>query len=211
MSRENDIIAGNYINNLVEALLTKIKDSSAAVVTAFASGIALIAGEAHIGEVGGPLANPSANFTRPGDTTPYTSGDLAANSVTAGSVVPLSWTAARIAAGSFMVRRARLQKSGTGVTAASFRLHLYTASPTCTNGDNATWLTTLSGYIGAIDITVDRAFSDGAAGSGAPVTGSEHNVKLAAGQTIYGLLEVRGAYTPANAEVFTVVLELLQN
>ena len=43
----------------------------------------------------GPLGdffNQSQSFTRPGDTTPYASGDLVANSTTAGSVVPLTFT-----------------------------------------------------------------------------------------------------------------------
>src|SRR4051812_8128931 len=72
---------------------------------------ALPAGEAHVGEIGGAVATPSASFTRPADVTPYASGDLVADNTTAGSVTPLSWTAARVAAGSFLVRRARLRKS----------------------------------------------------------------------------------------------------
>jgi hypothetical protein len=169
------------------------------------------AGEAHIGAVGGATTNPSANFTRPTDTTPYASGDLVANNVTAGSVTPLSWTVARVAAGSGMVRRARVKKSGTTVTNAQFRLHLYAASPTVTNGDNGVWLSTQSSYLGSFDVTVDKVFSDAAEGNGAPLIGSEVNFALASGQTIYGLLEARAAYTPANAEVFTVELEVLQN
>lgn len=178
------------------------------------------AGENHLGEVGNPLATPSANFTRPADTTAYASGDLVANSVTAASVVPLSWTAAaRVAAGSFLVRRARLKKSTTGVTAATFRLHLYTSDPSASsgiaNGDNAAWSTNHSGYVGSIDLDISgatgRAFRDSAAVQGAPAVGQEINVKLASGQTIYGLLEARGAYTPGNAEIFTVDLELQQN
>ena len=35
----------------------------------------------------GDFINSSASFTRPGDTTAYASGDLVANSTTAGSVV----------------------------------------------------------------------------------------------------------------------------
>lgn len=176
-----------------------------------AGGTALAAGETHVGEVGFPLTNPSANFNRVADTNAYASGDLVAQSTTAGSCTPLSWTAARTAAGSFSVRRARLKKSGTSITNAAFRLHLYLSSPTIANGDNAAWSTTHSGYLGAIDIVVDKAFTDGAAGNGMPNIGSDINVKLASGQTIYGLLEARGAYTPASGETFTTELELFQN
>jgi hypothetical protein len=176
-----------------------------------------LATESHLGEVGGAMATPSATFTRPADTTAYAVGDLVANNTVAASVVPFSWTAARVAAGSFLVRRARIAKSGTSATNASFRLHLYTTDPSAaagiTNGDNGVWLTKTAGYIGSIDVTIDKAFSDGSAGTGVlqSSTGSEISVHLASGQTLYGLLEARAAYTPANAETFTVVVELLQN
>ena len=104
---------------------------------------------------------------------------------------------------------ARIRKTGTSVTNASFRLHLYSASPTAANGDNGSWSTDKAAeYLGALDVTVDKAFTDGAAGNGAPSTGSEINFTS---DTIYGLLEARGSYTPASAEVFTVDLEVLRN
>lgn len=153
----------------------------------------------------------SANFTRPADTTAYASGDLVANSTTAGSVTPMSFSdGARSSQAYGLIRKARLKKSdGTDVANASFRLHLYTSSPTCTNGDNGAWLTTHSGWLGAIDITTGTAFSDAAGGNGAPNFGSEMNFRIGGG-TIYGLLEARGAYSPASEEVFTVTLEIVQ-
>lgn len=160
----------------------------------------------------GYIANPSANFTRPSDTNVYASGDLVANSTTAGSVTPMQFTVAREAASSFMLRRAKLLKSGTSLTNAWFRLHLYRSSPTPSNGDNGAWLTGHSGYLGAFDFVCDRAFTDGAsANAGNPINGSEISVKLASGQIVYGLLEARAAYTPASAEVFTIELEDFQN
>jgi hypothetical protein len=143
-------------------------------------------------------------FTRPADTTAYASGDLVANSTTAGSVVPLAFTASQVANSSHQVRRVRIVKSGTSVTNASFRLHLYNASPTPANGDNGAWSTSqAANYLGAIDVTVDKAFTDGAAG--------QATTEINARGTVYGLLEARGAYTPASAETFTVRLELMQD
>jgi hypothetical protein len=169
--------------------------------------------------VAGATVAPSASFTRPADTTAYAAGDLVANSTVAASVVPLSWTAARVPAGSGMVRRARLKKSGTAVANASFRLHLYGADPSAasgiTNGDNGAWLTKESGYLGSFDCDMSgatgRAFSDSAEVLGVPAVGTEVNFSLASGQAVYGLLEARAAYAPASAEVFTCVLEILQN
>lgn len=161
-----------------------------------------------------PVAQPSANFSRPADATAYASGDLVANSTTAGSVTPLSWsTAARYAGGSGQVRRVRLRKSNTTTTNATFRLHLYTASPTCANGDNAAWSTNRSGYLGSIDLDMaggnGRVFTDAAEVIGVPAVGSEINF-VATATTVYGLLEARAAYTPASGETFTCELEIVQ-
>lgn len=150
----------------------------------------------------------TSNFTRPANTTAYTSGDLIANNTTAASVTPLSWEIGQ--RGPWFIRRARVKKSDTSTTNASFRLHLYESSPTCTNGDNGAWLTTHSNYLGSVDITVDKAFSDSAGGEGVPATGADILITNLTGsqvKTIYGVLEARAAYTPGNAEVFTVVIE----
>lgn len=169
-------------------------------------------GEAHIGEVGGRTVVATATFARPADTTPYAAADLVANSATAGSVIPMSFTVARIAAGSGMIRRARLKTSSTNITNASFRVHLYGTSPTVTNGDNGAWVSNqVATYLGSIDVVIDKAFSDGASGNGSPLVGSELNFALASGSVIYGLIEARGAYTPTSAGTFTVELEVLQN
>lgn len=168
------------------------------------------------GKIVGIGAVVSANFTRPANTTGYASGGLVANSTTAASVVALSWsTAARIAGNPAFITRARLKTSSTSVTNASFRLHLYAADPAAstgiTNGDNGAWLTKHASYLGSIDIIVDKAFSDAAAGQGAPSVGSFIEFIPASGTTIYGLLEARAAYTPTSSEVFTVELEISQN
>ena len=149
-----------------------------------------------------------ASFTRPADTTAYASGDLVANSTTAGSVVPMRFDLGVIANGG-MVRRVRIAKSNTSITSASFRLHLYAASPTPANGDNGAWSTDQAAfYMGSFDVTMDKAFTDGAVGNGVPAVGSEVNFGR---NTYYGLLEARAAYTPASAEVITVELEVIRN
>lgn len=81
-------------------------------------------------------ATPQASFTRPADTTAYASGDLVANCVTAGSVAPIAIEAARVRGGAARILAARLAKSGSSLTNASFRVHLMTALPAVTNGDN---------------------------------------------------------------------------
>jgi hypothetical protein len=148
--------------------------------------------------VGGKTCAPSASFTRPADTTAYADGDLVANSTTAGSVTAMSFT-------DFIdpnqrsgcVRRARIHKSGTGVTNSSFRLHLFSASPGVAGGDNAAFVpSVVTGWLGSIAVTVDEAGTAGSVGVGVPVTGSEINFTLTQPQTnvtLYGLLEAKGA------------------
>lgn len=159
----------------------------------------------------------AASFTRPADTTAYASGDLVANSTTAASVTPLSfYPLPRMTAQGFSIRRVRMRSSRTsGVTAigtvpanASFRVHLFAASPTVTNGDNGAFFSTqVATYIGALDVTLNRGFSDGFSGIGIPVTGSEIICKNLTGETLYALVQATAAYTPTSAEVFTITLE----
>ena len=157
----------------------------------------------------------TASFTRPANTTIYTVGNLVANSTVAGSVTPMNFTGGSVNGSSGMVRKARIRKSGTAVQSANFRLHIWNVAPTVTSAvDNGalTLIAGVAGYQGSIDIVVDRAFSDGAVGSGMPHTGSEINYTLAAGDTkLYALLEASTAYTPASGELFTIDLEILPN
>jgi hypothetical protein len=146
----------------------------------------------------------SASVTRPADTTAYASGDLVANSTTAGSVVALTFAGLNIPNGPAQIRRVRLAKSGTSITNAAFRVHLFSVlAITAANGDNgALSVNKAANYLGSVDVTVGQAFTDGAFGSAT----TEINAATATG-SLFGLIEARGAYTPASAEVFTVTLE----
>jgi len=145
-------------------------------------------------------AGVSATFTRPNDTTAYASGDLVANSTTAGSVVPMSLGAAN----GLLLRSVSVKKSGTGVSNASFRVHFFALTQTVTNGDNGAIIPSDGdSYLGSADVTVDRVCEDGAVGCGLLAS----PLPLAApGGTVFALLEARGAYTPAAQEVFVVTL-----
>lgn len=148
-------------------------------------------------------------ITRPANTTAYASGDLVANHATAGSVVFPTAAVARTSGGTGRIKRASLKKSDAGVTNAAFRVHLYGALPTPTNGDNGAWLTTQASYLGSYDVTVDKVFADGALGHSAA---ADIPFDLAAGEKrLYVVVEARGAYTPASGETFTVQLDVDQD
>lgn len=160
----------------------------------------------------------TAAFVRPADVIAYAVGDLVANAVAAGAVVPLPFPLPAYA-GSLAITRGRLFKSSPVVANAAFMLHLYeVAAPVPANGDNGVLLTNGGlNYLGAISFPAPVAqgaggnpFSDGARFDGVPVTGPALLARMKPGAVLYGLLEARGAYTPANAEQFSVTLELAQ-
>jgi hypothetical protein len=159
----------------------------------------------------------ATQFARPADTTAYASGDLVANSTTAGSVAALQFaTAARVSGGTGDVIAARITKSTNSVTNAAFRLHLFTVIPTFTSaGDNSALSTVVvaaaKGYVGYIDITAMTGFSDVAWGTGAPDSARQKLPFIAVAQILYGFLEARGAYTPGNAETFDVSIMVKQD
>lgn len=156
----------------------------------------------------------SSTITRPADTTAYASGDLVANSTTAGSVTNLQFTSPTNTNGAVgEVVGARIQKSTNSVTNAAFRLHLFTVAPTYTTaGDNSALssvvVASAKGYLGYVDITAMTGFSDVAWGTGAVDSSRLRMPYVLAGSdtVLYGLIEARGVYTPGSAEVFTVSL-----
>lgn len=160
---------------------------------------------------GGITANVTGAFNRPANTTAYDVGDLVANNTTAGAVTPITMSIARVAAGSGIVRRVRLRKSGTSLVNASFRVHLFETTPTVANGDNGAFLpNNVAGYLGSADVTMTQAFSDGTWGS-SDASFMDLNFKLGSGSLVHALIEARAAYTPTSAETFTVALEVLQD
>lgn len=154
------------------------------------------------------IIETTATITRPSDTNAYSSGDLIANNTTAGSVTPMTFV---IPYGQGVkIYRASVKINSATPTNAKFRLHLYKDSPTVTNGDNGAWLSTLSGYLGAIDIDASTlTFSDSTAAFGNYISSTVFSPMLFSTDSdfkIYGLLTATASYTPTSAEVFTVTL-----
>jgi hypothetical protein len=161
---------------------------------------------------GDSIVNPSANFTRPANTTAYASGQLVANSTTAGSVTDLSWTAARVAAGNFRISRVHMTLSSKSVTNTNFRVHFFNASTGVSNGDGGTFVPSLAAdEVCEMDVTIALAGADVSTGYGAANQGVACDVALGSGSTLYALIEARAAYTPASGETITVVPEIHQN
>lgn len=163
---------------------------------------------------GAAVMVPSYSFTRPSNTTQYATGQLMANSVTAGSVVVPSFSNFS-RTGSFYPVAVVMQKSATSTTSAQFRVHLYSVAPTiATTGDGGVYnsvVTGNAGWIGSYDGTMQASHADGASVTCVPTEGLIDPFATGQNPTIYALIEVRSTYTPASAETITLRLVLENN
>lgn len=162
-----------------------------------------------IQSAGGSPVVVSASFARSADTTAYIVGDVVGP---ASAAVLTFASAARSAGGKGYVSSVRLSK-GAVTTNAAFRLWLYSVAPTAI-ADNAPFTLLAANADNRIGF-VDLACASGGSGSDA-ADALTLNVNLpfvcASGSAaLFGVLEAKQAYTPANAEVFSVYLTVEQS
>jgi hypothetical protein len=174
--------------------------------------VSVAAGEAHIGQTGMKMASVSATITRPADTTAYAALDAVSDSTSAPAALTFA-SACRINAGSGTVVKARLMTDQSTNT-ASFRLHLFSASPTPVN-DNAAytllWASRTS-YLGYVDF--DPAATEGTGSDAAMSQNTDVRLPFvcgAAATSIYGLLETLSAFTPASGQNVHLEVTVAQN
>lgn len=184
-----------------------------------------IAGQDSVASVlQGKTTQVATELTRTADANAYSIGDQIASTVTAGSVTPLTWTAARAAGLGGQIVGARLVIDSATAFGA-IRLHLFNTTPFAAGGfqaDNAALALTYTAmktgsagsnpnYIGYIDFQTFTAQSASAESNGVCDLTQLAFLCAAASQTIYGLLEARAAFTPKNAGLFDVILDIVQD
>jgi hypothetical protein len=166
------------------------------------------------------IITPYASFTRPANTTAYAQGDLMANDVDEGDVVPLRFGVGKLGYGTGKVVGARIFKDDETATNADFILHLFSAEPDPSVGDNAQLnnsgvfaVASMESYIGAIAMDM----SSGGRGTSGDLIKDfglttplyfDLELETNAGRVLYGLLESDAAYTPASGEIFKVWLHI---
>lgn len=152
--------------------------------------------------------------TRPADTTAYTGltsatqGDLIANSTTAGSVTPLTFTIPAISG------TGTAEGYITGVTVRSstrraqftIRVHIFqTTAPTVSSGDNAA--ITVTNYSAATYVCfVDVVMDPGPAGNHGIADDTLCPYSKTSAASVYALMEAYSGFTPASGETFDVGL-----
>lgn len=154
-------------------------------------------------------------MTRPNDTTAYASGDLIANSTTAGSVVPLDFNS-EIGTPAWL-HRVVMRSSSPTVTNKNYRLFLFGTSPVVGAGDNGALAVTVANgsrtLLGVLGSTT--AIATGTGGVSLNVftpldsagTFLRHYPMVVPGR-FYGLLVANAAYTPTALETFDCTAEL---
>lgn len=159
---------------------------------------------------GTATARLATSFTRPADTTAYSSLDAVSNSTTSPAVLTFTG-AARVAGGAGYITGARLRKSTS--TPASFRLHLFHTAPAAI-ADNSPFLLRWDDRdkaAGTIDLSCGTEGTGSDAAEGRDFTVRIPYVCASTDTALYGLLEVLGAYTPGNAEQFYIELLVERN
>lgn len=169
-------------------------------------------------------ANAATELTRTADANAYAIGDQIASTVTPGSVTPLQFTVARVVAGTGRVTSAQLVIDSATAFGA-IRLHLFNTTPFAAGGfqgDNAAIALTYTAmktgsagtnpnYIGYVDFVTFTAQSASAQSNGVCDLTELNFACAAASQVIFGLLEARAVFTPANAGKFDVSLDIIQD
>lgn len=155
------------------------------------------------------IALVTATFTRPGDTTQYAAGDV----MTASAPVPLSFANAGSANGKGgIILSATLVDSLAQGTKPDIDLHLFDTTLTV-EADNAAWDPSDAERLREIGVIEFRGGDFKVGANNGTIQGFPLGLPykcLAGDTTIYGVAVARNAYTPGNAEVFTVNLILSQ-
>lgn len=155
-----------------------------------------------------------STLTRASNTTPYT-GNQAVCLLTSVTVcAPSTAAIAAVNAGSGLLTKVSLLKSGTSTTNATFTIWMFSAAPTTTSLFDASayvgpYAADIPNYIGSAACSSPLATNDGTAQvrydcqlSNPNVGGATNFLALSGSQNIDYLISATAAYTPASAETF---------
>lgn len=151
----------------------------------------------------------SVDVTRPADTTAYAAGDAISNSTTAPTTGGFTLTgAARKSGGSGIITDVCVMSSNDPATRLSGEIFFFNQSVTNIN-DNAAFAvsdTEIKTCVGVVPFSLFDAGNNGLA----HLTGLNILFTCSGSADLRFLLRARNAYTPASAEVITVLVKILQ-
>lgn len=147
------------------------------------------------------IKHSTSAFARTTNTIAYVSGDIVTDTPTGTSFVGgvPALQPARAGAG-WKLDHLRLRKNSAGITGAVFRAHLFKAAPTAVALDNTVFAAT--GNAAYLGVTADGTMVGMGDGAQCALTMALVHRFGPTEDSIYWLLEARGAYTPVSAENF---------
>lgn len=174
--------------------------------------LSIVAGETHIGEIGGKLNVVSVEFTRPANNTPYSIGDAILNAAGTLVEVPLF---ARINGGSGYIFKIRIAYNTKSVT-PQLCIHFFNASNPTIAADNVNWKDLYadeSKRIGNHTMPNPLSTAQDAANSNMSSTEDNDMVRFAfqcvpGTRSIWIALETLTAFTPVSGDKFTLKFHL---
>ena len=172
---------------------------------------AIVAGEAHVGAIGGNKATIPVSITRESNATPYTAGDVISSA--AATVVPAMdfTTAGRVAGGSGYVVGATLITNVKSVVPRT-RVHLFNVNTATVSGDNLPWrdlYADSSKRIGYFDLPAMTTGADSTNSDMSRTAAFDFRLPYicaAASRHIYAVLETLDAVTLTSGSALTLTL-----
>lgn len=160
-----------------------------------------------------PLAVASDTWTRPDNAEAYIAGDAITDSTSAPTLLLFDNVVDQAGKGGHIVRVQWITRQPTNT--AAVRLHLFNSSDVLVPNDNAAWsvaITNLDNYVGYVDVTTMNNMGTFAYGS---AVSGESKLPLAFTTAalvndLWGLIEVKNAFTPIATQTNKVVIYVQQ-
>jgi hypothetical protein len=222
------VVATDDIGSSVQVQYMKLMDGTSAgtdiISGTSANGLdvdvtrlpSLIAGESHIGEIGGRLTSGSVEITNTsGSATPYSIGDVVSGSanVTSPYAIP---NAFRVAGGSGYVVGLSIFANKSAII-PNFRVHFYSSSSVIIAGDNLPFIdyyTNSSLDLNSFDLpamssTINTSGSCSKAWD--TLTVKQPVVAIGGSTSLYVALETLAAFTPASNPAKYAISVIIDN
>lgn len=187
--------------------------SSGAGGSGNASAAEVIAGESHLGSVGGDTKKATAEFTRPSNATPYAAKDVVGPA--AGSAFLAIADAGRIPGGSGYITKVRLE-TDQEANVVNFRVWFFSAFPATLINDNDPMglvYADAAKRVGYVDIGAMTS-EVAAAGDAAQAQNTEIRLAYECAVGVTGLIfvvETPAIFTPGSAQKFFLSVTFERN
>ena len=158
--------------------------------------------------VAGSVVRIDTEFTRPANTTSYSTGDVVSNSTSSTTLIDLA-NAVRANGASGYIVAVRLFTDKKSIT-PKFRVHFWNASNPTASVDNANMqllYADLAKYLGYVDLAAMITGKDATNSTMSFAANLAVRVPVVAGgstRSIYALLETLDNFAPANGQKFTL-------